>query len=196
MFEPMLLRFCLLLLLVSACTSGTDGNDPHAADGPLLPIDLQEGREVLEVENDSRILLARGRELAEFLAPRLVSLMAQAELAEGRFIRPTQQEWLQSVRVDYRQIFNDLYQLGGKYDFSISAQLPANMQAQVDALDKLSDVDFRTAYLSLLRDQLRQLNNHLQQYTVGSLNRDYQRIHNDLEAKLDQHLTQISRIFR
>ena len=192
----MLFRLFVIGLLFFSCGSGSDTNDPHTADGPLLPIDLQEGREVLEVENDSRQLIARGRDLAEFLAPRLVSLMAQAELATERFLRPTQREWLQSMRVDYRQIFNDLYQLGGKYDFDVSTQLPANMQAQVDAMEGLTDGAFRTAYLELLRDQLRQLKTHLQQYVVGSLNRDYQRIHNDLESKLDQHLTQISRIFR
>ncbi|MEL6667815.1 MAG: hypothetical protein AAFP08_02530 [Bacteroidota bacterium] len=191
----MYVRGLVVLLILIGLSCEKDEPNLHEVDEPLRPIELRSGREVEETEiTSSGPIISGGRELTAYLVPRLVAIMAQAELAETAFSRPTRVEWLRELRVDYRRVFNQLIRLGQQNNYPITTDLSVAMQRQVNALQNLTNAEFRNQYGDLLRDQLEQMASSLSTVAPG-LSTDYMAIRRDMTQLINGHLDGLRQLF-
>ncbi|MEM8584707.1 MAG: hypothetical protein AAGF87_10575 [Bacteroidota bacterium] len=184
----MYIRLFIIFLISTILACEKSETDLHEVDAPLRPIELRTGR---DVQIDERLAavpaIADSRELVSYLVPRLVVIMAQAELAETAYNRPSRVNWLRELRVDYRQRFNTLNQLGRQYSYPVNASLSVAMQRQVNAMQSLSDSEFRRQYPELLRAQLEQMSEKLSNVGPG-LHTEFTNLRRDLVQIINAHL--------
>lgn len=184
----MYIRLFIIFLISTILACEKSEADLRETNAPLRPIELRTGRDVqADEERATAPAIADSRELVSYLVPRLVAIMAQAELAETAYNRPSRVNWLRELRVDYRQRFNALNQLGRQYSYPVNANLSVAMQRQVNALQSLSDSEFRRQYPELLRAQLEQMSEKLSNVGPG-LHTEFTNLRRDLIQIINAHL--------